>query len=140
MASMTITRPIALRVIVTEQFKEEMAKELQEAADTTQRRIDQINFQARRVLADLQRTDLTQAMQVRQQIEAEKGRQESVKKELLDRAKEVQELAMGTEFPRGTLEGVVDLSEGDNLYEKLTGAEIVIKDGVVIEIRERAPE
>jgi len=140
MASMTITRPIALRVIVTEQFKEEMAKELQEAADTTQRRIDQIDFQARRVLADLQRTDLTQAMQVRQQIEAEKGRQESVKKELLDRAKEVQELAMGTEFPRGTLEGVVDLSEGDNLYEKLTGAEIVIKDGVVIEIRERAPE
>ena len=140
MASMTITRPIALRVIVTEQFKEEMAKELQEAADTTQRRIDQIDFQARRVLADLQRTDLTQAMQVRQQIEAEKGRQESVKKELLDRAKEVQELAMGTEFPRGTLEGVVDISEGDNLYQKLTGAEIVIKDGVVIEIRERAPE
>lgn len=140
MASMTITRPIALRVIVTEQFKEEMAKELQEAADTTQRRIDQIDFQARRVLADLQRTDLTQAMQVRQQIEAEKGRQESVKKELLDRAKEVQELAMGTEFPRGTLEGVVDISEGDNLYQKLTGAEVVIKDGVVIEIRERAPE
>jgi hypothetical protein len=140
MASMTITRPIALRVIVTEQFKEEMAKELQEAADTSQRRIDQIDFQARRVLADLQRTDLNQAMQVRQQIEAEKGRQESVKKELLDRAKEVQDLEMGSEFPRGTLEGVVEIAEGDNLYQKLTGAEIVIKDGVVIEIRERIPE
>jgi len=138
MATLTIMRPIALRVIVTEQFKQEMEKELQEAADTTQRRIEQIDFQARRVLADLQRTDLTQAMQVRQQIEAEKGRQESVKKELMDRAREVRELEMGTEFPRGTLEGVVDIKEGDNLYEKLTGAEIVIKDGVVIEIRERA--
>jgi hypothetical protein len=130
-------RPISLRVIVTEQFKQEMEKELQEAADTTQRRIDQIDFQARRVLAELQRTDLTQAMQVRQQIEAEKGRQESAKKELLDRVQEVRELAMGSEFPRGTLEGVVDIKEGDNLYDILTGGEIVIKDGVVIEIRER---
>lgn len=137
MATLTIMRPISLRVIVTEQFKQEMEKELQEAADTTQRRIDQIDFQARRVLAELQRTDLTQAMQVRQQIEAEKGRQESAKKELLDRVQEVRELAMGSEFPRGTLEGVVDIKEGDNLYDILTGGEIVIKDGVVIEIRER---
>jgi len=137
MAGITITRPIALRVIVTEQFKQEMEKELQEAADTAQRRIDQIDFQARRVLADLQRTDLNQAMQVRQQIEAEKGRQDSVKKELLDRVKEVHELEMGTEFPRGTLEGLVEIKQGDNLYDKLTAAEIVIKDGVVVEIRER---
>jgi Ni,Fe-hydrogenase I large subunit len=140
MASLTIMRPVALRVIVTEQFKQEMEKELQEAADSTQRRIDQIDFQARRVLADLQRSDLNQAMQVRQQIEVEKGRQESVKKELLERAQEVQGLELGSEFPRGTLESMVEIKDGDNLYEKLTQAEIVIKDGIVIEIRDRKQE
>lgn len=136
MASLTIMRPVALRVIVTEQFKQEMEKELQEAADTTQRRIDQIDFQARRVLADLQTRDLNQAMQVRAQIEDEKRRQESVKKELLDRAQEVQGLEMGVEFPRGTLEGLFEIKEGDNLYDKLTQAEVVIKDGIVVAIRE----
>jgi hypothetical protein len=138
MASLTITRPITLRVIVTEEFKQEMEAELQEAADTTQRRIDQIDFQARRILADLQRTDLNQAMQVRQQIEAEKDRHESAKKELLERAKQVRELELGSEFPRGTLEGTVEIKEGDNLYDKLAKTEIVIKDGIVVEIRESA--
>ncbi len=136
MPSLTITRPIALRVIVTEQFKQEMEAELQEAADTTQRRIDQIDFQARRLLADLQRTDLNQAMQVRQHIEAEKGRHESTRKDLLERVQEVRELELGSEFLRGSLEGTVEIKEGDNLYDKLGKTEIVIKDGVVVEIRE----
>ncbi|UCH36585.1 MAG: YlqD family protein [Armatimonadota bacterium] len=136
MANLTVMRPVALRVIVTEQFKQEMDKELQEAADSAQRRLDQIDFQARRVLADLQRADLNQAMQVRQQIEAEKGRQESVKKELLERAEEVRGLELGSEFPRGTIESMIEIKEGDNLYEKLTQAEIVIKDGIVTEIRD----
>ena len=134
--AITLTRPVTLRVIVTEQFKQEMEAELQEAADTTQRRIDQIDFQARRILADLQRTDLNQAMQVRRQIEAEKDRHESAKKELLERVKEVGELELGSEFPRATLEGLVEIKEGDNLYDKLGKTEIIIKDGIVIEIRE----
>jgi len=136
MASLTITRPVALRVIVTEQFKQEMETELQGAVDSVQRRIDQIDFQARRVLADLQRTDINQAMQVRQQIEAEKGRQESARNELLERMKEIKALEMGSEFARGTVEGVVEIKEGDNFYDKLTQTEIVVKDGIVVEIRE----
>jgi len=136
MASLTITRPIALKVIVTEQFKQEMEAELQEAADTTQRRIDQIDFQARRLLADLQRTDLNQAMQVRQQIEAEKGRHESMRKDLLERVKEARELELGSEFVRGSLEGTVEIKEGDNLYDKVGKTEVVVKDGIVIGIRE----
>jgi hypothetical protein len=135
--SLTIMRPVALKVIVTEQFKAEMEREFQEAADTTQRRIEQIDFQGKRVLSGLQ-TDLSQAMQVRQQIEDEKRRQEAVKKDLLERAKEVRELELGAEFPRGTLESMVEIKEGDNLYDKLTAAEIVIKDGVVVAIREEA--
>ena len=35
MASLTVRRAIALHVIVTEEFKQELATELQEAADTT---------------------------------------------------------------------------------------------------------
>jgi len=135
MAKMTIRRPVALRVIVTEQFKEQLIAELKEAAEETQRGIDHMDFQARRYLADLQRTNLQQAMQVRQQFEAEKQKQEAMKKEIIDRAAEAEQLELGSEFPRGTLEGQVEVDVGDNLLERLGNAAIVIKDGVIVEIR-----
>jgi hypothetical protein len=134
--SLTIKRPVQVTVIVTEEFKQELAEELQEAADNTQRRIEQMEFQGRRALADVQRTDLNQAMALRQQLEAEKKKYEALKKEMLDRLEEVKGLQLDSEYPRGTLEGVVEVKAGDNLFDKLSKAQVVIKDGVVQEIRE----
>jgi len=136
MASLTIRRPVALQVIVTEEFKKELAEELQEAADAAERRMEQIDYQARHLLAELQRQNLNQAMAARQQIEAEKRKQEAVRKELLQQIEEVGKLELGSEFPRGTLEGTVEIKDGDNLFAKLGQTAIVVKDGVVVEIRE----
>ncbi len=135
MSRVTVKRNITVQVIVTEKFKEELQEELREAADTTQRRIDQMEFRSRRVLAELQRTDLSQAMSARQQFEAEKRRQEALKQEILQELERVETLEMGSEYPRGTLESTVELQPGDDLLEKLTGCQIVVKDGVVVEIR-----
>jgi hypothetical protein len=136
MASLTIRRPVALQVIVTEEFKKELTEELQEAADAAERRMEQIDYQARHLLAELQRQNLNQAMAARQQIEAEKRKQEAVRKELLQQIEEVGKLELGSEFPRGTLEGTVEIKDGDNLFAKLGQTAIVVKDGVVVEIRE----
>ena len=136
MASLTVKRPVAVIAIVTEQFKQELTKELQEAADDTQRRIEHLEFQSRKYVSDLQRTDLTRAMALRQQLEAEKQKHESLKKELLDRLTEVQGLEMDSEFPRGTIEGTVEVNPGDNLFEKVGNAQIVVKDGIIVEVRE----
>jgi hypothetical protein len=137
MGSIAVKRSIGVQVIVTEQFREELKQELQDAAEETQRRIDRMEFHSRRVLADLQATDLTQAMAARRQIEAEKRRHETLKQDISRQIEEVEKLDLGDEYPRGTIEGVVELSEGDNLFEKLSGSQIVVKDGVVIEVRER---
>jgi hypothetical protein len=130
-----VTRAVTVRAIVTDQLKKELTEELQGMADETQRRIDQMDFEARRYLAELQRTNLTQAMAVRKQIEAEKSKQEGAKKDILERISDVEKLELGSEFPRMTLEGAVEIAQGDNLYDKLARAEILIKDGVVVEIR-----
>jgi hypothetical protein len=135
MAGLMVTRAVTVRAIVTEQLKKELIEELQGMADETQRRIDQMDFEARRYLAELQRTNLTQAMAVRKQIEAEKSKQEGAKKDILERISDVEKLELGSEFPRMTLEGAVEIAQGDNLYDKLARAEILIKDGVVVEIR-----
>ncbi len=133
---LTVKRSVAVQAIVTEQLKEELKAELQEAIEATQRRIDQMEFQSRRFLADLQRTDLSQAMSARRQIEAERRRQEALVEDLRRQAEEAEKLELGSEFPRGNLEGTVELKEGDDLFQKLSGSQIVIKDGKIIELRE----
>jgi len=121
---------------VTEQFREELKAELQDAIEATQRRGDQMDFQSRRYLADLQTTDIIQAMNARRQIEAEKRRQEAFKQDLNQQLAEVDKLELDSEFPRGNIEGTVDLNVGDDLMKKAAGTTIVVKDGVIIEIRE----
>lgn len=136
MGSITVKRSVGVRVIVTEEFKEELKTELQNAATETQRRIDQMEMHSRRLLSELQRTDLSQAMQARRQIEAERQRHDALKQDIQRQLQEVEKIEIGSEYPRGTLEGVVELHDGDDLVQKLSGSEIIIKDGVVVEIRE----
>jgi len=133
---LTVRRSIAVQAVVTEKLKEELKAELEEAAETTQRRIDQMDFQSRRFLADLQRTDLTQAMGARRQIEAERRRQEAIVQDLRRQIEEAEKLELGSEFARGSLEGTVDIEAGDDLFKKLSASQILIKDGIVVEVRE----
>lgn len=136
MAGISIRRSIGLRVIVTEGFKEELRNELQQAADETQRRIDQMEAQSRRLLSGLQGADLTQAMQVRRQLETERQRQTALKEEIQRQIEETAKLELGSEYPRGTIEGVAEINVGDDLLKKLSGSEVIVKDGEVVEIRE----
>jgi hypothetical protein len=136
MPSVIVKRPIQIIVITTEDFKQDLLKEIQESVDAVQRHIEQMEFQGRRALADLQRTNLNQAMALRQQLEAEKRKYEDMKKELEQRREEVEKLELGEEYPRGTMESEVAIKVGDNLFEKLSQAQIIIKDGVVQDIKE----
>lgn len=136
MGTLTVKRSVAVHVIVTDEFKEELKTELRQAAETAQQRIDQMEFQSRRFLADLQRNDLTQAMGARRQIEAEKRRQDGIRRDIEEQLEQADKLEVGSEYPRGVVEGFVEIKEGDNLLQKLSESQIVIKDGVVVEIRE----
>ncbi len=133
-----LKRQVVWRAIVTPRLKEELARELQAAADEIQQRIDQLEFSTKAYLTNI-RADLSQALEIRRQIEAEKKRQEQARDEILKRKEEVEQLAEGSEVVRGILEGWVEVNVGDNLLTALAGVEIVTKDGVVVEIREREP-
>ena len=95
-----------------------------------------MEFQSRRYLLELQKTNLSQAMAVRDEIEKEKRKQQRVKEEILNRKKQVAELPDGERFLRGTLEGFVEASVGENLRDLLGGAEIVVKDDIIVEIKD----
>ena len=131
-----LRRPVAYWIIVTEEFRKEMAEELQQAADNVQAQLDQLDFESRRYLLDLQKADLSRAMSVRDEIEKEKRKQQRYKEEMLSQKEKVSQLPDGELFLRGTLEGTVVASVGENLKDLLGGAEIVVKDNLIVEIKD----
>jgi predicted Holliday junction resolvase-like endonuclease len=137
---MILNRQVVLKAIVTPKLKESLIAEVNEAIARVNETQDQLEVQSRRVMLELQRTDLNRAMAFRQQLDAEKRRHSDLKEELDERLKEYQALEMSTEFTRGVLEGQVEVQQGDNLAEKLSRAEILTEDDIIREIRDPAPE
>ncbi len=68
-------------------------------------------------------------------LQEEVGKQLGAILDLRQRMGQAKELEIGSEFPQGPLEGEVEVSVGDNLYELVESTEILVKDGIVIEIR-----
>ena len=134
-----IKRNVILRAIVTPALREDIMAEIGRAIEDVEARVQQIDFQTKPYLTELQRTNLQQAIQVRKQIEAEKQKHEDLRTALEERKKQITSLVDGDEIIRGTLESWVDVSEGDDLGEVLAGTEIVVKDEKVVEIRKHAP-
>ena len=135
----SIKRNVVLRAVVTPQLREEITAELDQAIDEVDQRVQQIDFSTKPYLAELQRTNLQQAIQVRKQIEAEKTKHTDLREALTERKAQVASLTDGEEIVRGTLESFADVKQGDNLTEILAGVEIVVKDDLVIEIRQGQP-
>lgn len=130
----TVVRPVMVKAIVTEAFKKQYLSEMEDMARRLDAVIAQIDMQIRR--AELERQITPQSRAIRQQLEAERSRQEAARMELAARMKEVEGLALQSEFSQGTVESTVEISVGDNFFARLARAEIIIQDGIVIEIRE----
>ncbi len=132
--ALTISRPVVIKTIVTEAFKRLYVQELEEAIKRVEALEQQLDTQIRR--SELERQVSPQTRVVRQQLEMERARQEATRAELGMRLREAQQLELNSEFPQGTVEGLVEVHVGDNLFNKIGRTEVVVKDGIVIEIRE----
>ena len=137
MASVTVQRPIVIKTIVTESFKRLYVADLEDAIKRVEAIIQQIDVQSRRF--ELERQVNPQSRVIRQQLELERARQDSTRMELQARLREAQQLELNSEFTQGSLEGTVNIAVGDNLFDKIAGTELIVKDGIVLEIRETAP-
>lgn len=130
----TVVRPVVVKAIVTEAFKQQYLSELEDTVRRLDTVIGQIDTQIRRT--ELERQITPQARAIRQQLEVERSRQEAARMELAARIKEAEGLELQSEFSQGTIESMVELNIGDNFFTRLARAEVIIKDGIVIEIRE----
>ena len=125
---------------MTEKFKTEATKEIQQALQNFDLGLQQLEFQGKRALTDVDKNpEIPNKEQARQnlqaQIEQQRAQINGQKAELLQRLNMISQLEMDSEFMQATVDNYVDIKVGDNLYEKLSNTEVIVKDGVVIEIR-----
>lgn len=132
---MLIKRKIAVKVVVTEQFKRQLLAEMSAGIDRIKQTRQQLERDGARYLAELQSKDSSQGAAFRQRLSEQKREQDELLLKLSEKKSAAEELELGSEYSQGSLEGLVDVQVGDNLFEALNCAEIVIKDAVVLEIR-----
>jgi len=131
-----LKRVVMVKAIVTEAFKENLIKELDRAVKNMEAQASQMELQSKNYLEDLKKKGLMQkAAAFKHQLDDERARQAAAKTDLTLKIEEAKRLEIGTEFVQGPLEGPVKVGVGDNLYKKVGGAEIIVKDGIIQEIR-----
>jgi hypothetical protein len=135
---MILKRQIVLKAIVTERLKQDLHESVSDAIKRVEEEQEELERQSRRLMLELQRTDLNRAMAFRQQLDAEKRKRDDLKAALQEQMKEYSGLTLGEEITRGTLEGDVEVKVGDNLEEKMGQAEVVVEDDIIKEIRDPA--
>lgn len=134
--ALTLKRSVTIKAIVTEDFKKYLTYEIQQSINSAQGRMTSIEEEVKRKLESLQSQSGAEAhvQSVNGQLQQEQGQFQRTMTELSRRMEQVKNLELGQMFVQGTVDGWVQVKEGDNLYQKLGGMEIVIKDGIVQEI------
>lgn len=129
MDSIIITRPVVVKVRVTEKYKAAL--------------LQQIEYSIRRLDLELARLERRtgpgggERTESEPQLEGERRKQSEARRKLLEQARDVRLLQPGNEVVHGRLESVARLHVGDN-WQKLMGVEVLVEDGRVVEIRSRS--
>ncbi|HMM21432.1 MAG TPA: YlqD family protein [Selenomonadales bacterium] len=134
MESMTLKCPVAIKAKVTEGLKSQMAAEIQDAIKKADMELQQIDFHAKRVMAEQVKIDAQGLTGLRQQIEAERQKRIDFKNHMVERLKETAGLEIGSEVVQGNMERFITVSVGDDLH-KMMNAEILLEDGKIIAFR-----
>ncbi|MDT3697914.1 MAG: YlqD family protein [Thermincola sp.] len=132
-----VKRPIVVKVKVTDNFKNQMAAEIQETARKLDAELQQLDFQIKRLVAELEKKNPAGIPAAKQQVESEKHKRLQAKGKLTEQLRNIGKLALGAEVVQGTMESITEINVGDD-WNEIMGVEIVVCDNKIIEIRRRS--
>lgn len=139
--SIQITRQIAVKAIVTENFKTQVGNEINRNLQQLDAELQQLEFKGKRAIADVEKRssaspDLTmQVESIKGQMLTERMRLTQLKEDMQRQSQALLDLPIGSVVTQFTLESPIEVRLGANIFEFLEGAEILIKDGVIQEIK-----
>ncbi|MEI5906150.1 YlqD family protein [Bacillus spongiae] len=130
---MKILQNVIVKQILTKDSKEKLYKQYEEGKTQLQKEIDQFKFE----LKKQEKLKKFSPKSLKVHFEKEiSGREEKIK--LFDfQIKQLDILPIGSELKDQELQSILEVKEGDNWENVIAGKTIVVKDGIVSEIRER---
>ena len=130
---MKLLQTVVVKQVLTEKSIEKLFDKYHSKKLQLQKECDQLRFELKR----LEKTKKYQPTNLKKHFEKEiQIRLEKIK--LADfQIEQLHNLPIGSELKEREVQALVEIKEGDPWEEFLTGKTIVIKDGIIIEIRER---
>ncbi|MCL6548939.1 MAG: YlqD family protein [Alicyclobacillus sp.] len=132
---MTIRQPVAVKFILTEATKQQLLEEHRRHIEHLTMELDQLERHGKEAIEQAMAQGGDVAQQVKEQLENEKNMRLEQREQLIQQIQQIQQLELGTEIQNMNVETSVDVRVGDDWGKILMGAEIIIKDGIVHEIR-----
>ena len=135
MDQITLRCPVAVKSKVTEALKAKILKNSEQNLTDVDREMQNLEFQAKRMMVDQAKMDAQGLISLRAQLEEQRQRLNATKAQAQHAYEEAQKLDIGSEINQGQLEQTVLVKVGDEL-DKLVGTEILLEDGKIIAIRQ----
>ncbi|HWQ40996.1 MAG TPA: YlqD family protein [Desulfosporosinus sp.] len=136
MSGITIFREVTIKQIVTENSTEKTHQQLREQLVALNNEQETFEENKNKTLTEftLKGADVSQINKIRQQFDTQAGKYHVERDEIRMNMLAIDELSVGEEIMIGSVEGPYEVQMGDRLEAALK-AEIILKDGVVVEIR-----
>ncbi|CAM5787972.1 hypothetical protein EDM54_20335 [Brevibacillus borstelensis] len=136
---LTILRTVQVKIVLTEASRAALTEQYQRQLRQQQDEWQQWEFQAKKLLADARKRSADMLQQVQEKISQEERRRQEKQEHLHVQMRLVETLPAGAELDYMTVQSPVQIEIGDVWEEKMSGTVILIKDGVVNEIRNGPP-
>ncbi|OFW77757.1 MAG: hypothetical protein A2201_06920 [Alicyclobacillus sp. RIFOXYA1_FULL_53_8] len=131
----TIRQPVAVKFILTDLTKQQILMEHRRQVERLTAELEQLELQGRQAVEQSMAQGGDVAQQVRDRFEQEKASRLQQREQIIGQIQQVQQMEIGSEVQNMTVETSVEVHVGDDWGKILRGAEIVIKDGIVYELR-----
>ena len=138
--SIGLKRTVTVKSMVTDEFRHRAKSELSEEHTLIRTQLDQLEAQYQQSLKQLEEAArqghnvACQMDQLHREANGKRQQLAGVEQELSKQLENLDKVQNGAYITTGQLENFAEVNVGDNLYEKIRGAEILIKDGVVTAI------
>jgi len=142
--SIRVKRPVKVKTVVTDGFKQQAREELSKEIRLIENQIMQLELQSKQIQDQISSSsggflgeeNTEQIQQSLDEIIRRLQQMGELKQELQFQQDNIDRLTLNNIIITGSLENYVDLKQGENLYDKFKEAEIIVKDGIIQDIME----
>jgi ribose 1,5-bisphosphokinase PhnN len=131
----TVKRQVKVKMILTEASRRQLEQEFNTLKNRYSLELEQLQFQAKKLLAEAQRRGHEALEVVQQRLIREENTRRDKMGQLDFQLEQLQNLPEGSEVLYTTVDSYVEIRPGDDWESLMNDTEIILEDGIVKEIR-----